>query len=278
MESTGQNMVYASSDVGDGSARQHFDTGTYAVPDEASDGASHAYATILDSTTGLPYEVPLDPATSLPYETPLDGSDENGYKVVTNADGNCVQGRHGYDGNLTHAGHYSQGYDSQLTTGSGYDSQLTDPDYARLRSRVERSTQRRPASVSTVENAVYTAGGTACPPAQTMTNAVYAVPMETTAGGGIYAVPLSGADDAPTYGAVHDFQHQVRRTRITHIVDDIAYVTAPRTGGDGADYSQSAAAPGNQGGGMYSDVYAQEAVNALSNYTHVQMTQRCTRR
>ena len=66
-----------------------------------------------------------------------------------------MQGRHGYDGNLTGAGHYAEGYDSQLTAGVGYDGKLTDPDYAMLRSRAERSKQRRPVNVSTVANTIY---------------------------------------------------------------------------------------------------------------------------
>ena len=257
------------------------DSCLYAIPAEDLDGADHAYETILDPATGLPYEVPLDPATGLPYEvpldpatglpyeTPLDGS--GGYKTLTDDDGNYVQGRQGYDGNLTSAGHYSEGHDVQLTTGAGYDGQLTDPDYTTLRTRAERSTQRRPVNVSTVENAVYidTAHGTARPPTQTMMNAVYAVPMDTgTGGSSIYATPTGRSPpggDAPTYGAVHDFLNQARRTRSTHVVDDVAYVTTPLPDVDGANYSKSAE---HEGTGVYSDMYAEEAVNpqAPSNY------------
>ena len=236
--------------------------GHYAIPSESSGGTSDPYyATILDPATGLPYEVPLDPATGLPYEVPLDPAtglpyetpldDSGGYKMLTDTEGNDVQGRHGYDGNLTSAGHYAEGYDSQLTAGVGYDGQLTDPDYAMLRSRAERSKQRRPVNVSTVANAIYdsTGQGTTRPPAQATTPAVYAVPMETGTDGGIYASPADGATpgaDAPLYGAVHDFQNQARRTRSTHVVDDVAYVTAPHTDALGM-VPTTANQPGNTG-------------------------------
>ena len=213
----------------------------------------------LDSSSLL-----IDPTTGLPYESPL--SEESDYNMVP-VQHNATR-RQGYDGQLTDAGHYAEGYDGELTspghyahtiTGAppdayhyvqgydseltrpdgdytqGYDSQLTDPDYARLRSRAERSTQRRPAKEPTMPNAVYAvpmeAGSTlhgydselTSPgdsyaegydsqltdpdymllrsraerstqrrPAlvSTMPNAVYAIPMELPdALGGIYATP-----------------------------------------------------------------------------------------
>ena len=282
MESTVHNTVYVSSGTGGGTHQP--DDCLYAIPTESSGGGStdeHSYETIWDPATGLPYEVPLDPATGLPYDVPLDPvtglpyetplDNSHAYKMMT---GNGVHGKQGYDGNITNAGHYAEGYDSQLTAGVGYDGQLTDPDYAMLRSRAERSTQRRPANVSTVANTIYdSTGGTTHPPAQTTINAVYAVPMETGTDNGIYASPADGpttpgADAPPMYGAVHDFQNQVRMTRSTHVVDDIAYVTTPHADSDGADYSESA---GQQEGHVYADMYAQEAVNPhnLSNYIHV---------
>ena len=249
----------------------------------------------------------LDPATGLPYERPVDEPDEYSTLPDANADaaatanhtqgydGELTEAGHysqGYDGELTDAGHYSQGYDGELTAAdgaytAGYDGQLTDPDYARLRSRAERSTQRRPAHASTMPNAIYdaTEHGAALPPAHTMANAVYAVPMETDSGGGVYAAPgdlQHGSTEAPTYGAVHDFQNQSRAAATTHVVDDVAYVTAPHGGdnGEDPDYStadtatratDSAARTHGADAGVYADLYAQGAVNpyAQSNYIRV---------
>ena len=237
MESTVLNTVYVSSGMGNSA----FEGCLYAIPTETSNSASHS---------GMPYETPID--------------EPDGYKMLTDADGNDAQG---YDGELTCAGHYAEGHNGQLTMGTGYDGQLTDPDYAMLRSRAERSTQRRPAEVSTVENVVYS-GTSVRAPAQTMVNAVYAVPMDTDVSGEIHTAP-SGMD-APTYGAVHDFQNQVSRARTTHVVDDVAYVATHVVHSYAADYSEPADALHREEG-VYSDMYAQEAVNphALSNYVHM---------
>ena len=233
----------------------------------------------------------LDPATGLPYERPVDEPDEYSTLPDANTTADATAHTEGYDGELTEAGHYSQGYDGELTTAdgsyaAGYDGQLTDPGYALLRTRAERNTQRRPAHASTMPNAIYdaTEHGAALPPAHTMANALYAVPMETDSGGGVYAVPgdlQHGSTEAPTYGAVHGFQNQSRAAATTHVVDDVAYITAPHGGddGDALDYSTadaatrtaaSAARAGGTGGDVYADLYAQGAVNpyAQNNYIH----------
>ena len=241
------------------------------------------YEEPLDPETGLPYEIPRDPATGLPYEIPLDPAtglpyevardEAGGYKLVGSNNALYAQGyagdltrashyAQGYDGDLTRAGHYAQGYDGDLTKAGhyakgqpgleGYDGQLTEPCYAM--SRELRSTQRRPANTATMANVLYieTGGGVARPQAQTiMANAVYAVPMDQGQGQGgtVYAAPTETSAELPTYGAVHDFQNQAHGAHTTHVVDDVAYVTAPDT--DAPDYSVSAGGtvpPGGTGG------------------------------
>ena len=252
----------------------------------------------------------LDPATGLPYERPVDEPDA--YSTLPDANTNADSTAHtqgydselteaghysqGYDGELTDAGHYSQGYDGELAAAdgayaAGYDGQLTDSDYALLRSRADRSTQRRPAHASTMSNAIYgaTEHGAALPVARTMPNAVYAIPVATDSRGDVYAAQgelQHGGTEAPTYGAVHGFQNQSRAAATTHVVDDVAYVTAPSHGGDddgeAPDYStadaatraraiDSAARTGEADGGIYADLYAQGAVNtyAQNNYIRV---------
>ena len=274
----------------------------YAAPTEDSVISS------LDPATGLPYERPVDePDTysALPDATTnadstaktqgYDGELTEAGHYAQGYDGELTDAGHyaqGYDGELTDPGHYSQGYDGELTTAdgaytAGYDGQLTVPDYALLRSRADRSTQRRPAHASTMPNAIYdaTEHGAAVPAAHTMANAVYAVPMETDSGGGVYAAPgdlQHAGTEAPTYGAVHDFQNQSRAAATTHVVDDVAYITAPHGGDDGEDPDYSTADAVTRATGsvtrtygaddsVYAELYAQGAVNpyAQNNYIHV---------
>ena len=155
-----------------------------------------------------------------------------------------------------------------------YDGQLTDPDYSSV--RAGRSTTRRNGGEATMPNTLYVAMEqdradkaealrTARPPAHTMRNTVYAVPLDAP---GQNTTP---AADVPTYGAMHDFGAGRRRTvRTTHVVDVVPYVVTLE-GGQPADYSEATAVSAS-GAAKYATLYAEESINPSAtarNYVHV---------